>query len=56
MILQWPQITWLVIVAIVTGMTIVMHGQPRKGTYNIFTHMLAVAFGGFILYSGGFFG
>ena len=53
--LHWPQITWLVLVAIGLLLHANKHGQPRTGEYCFWSHLVGVAISIAILYCGGFF-
>ena len=51
----WPQITYIVLVAMSLGLTMAKHGQPRTDNHNAWTSLLALAIVMPLLYFGGFF-
>ena len=50
-----PQIIYLVIIILGTGINLAKHGEQKNDKYNIWTHLLSVVIILFILYKGGFF-
>lgn len=53
--LDWPQITYLVLVFIGMLLAARDHGKPKTGTENFFTTIFASSIGWTLLYFGGFF-
>jgi hypothetical protein len=53
--MEWPQITYIVLVCMGLGLTLAMDGQPRTGRHNFILSLLAAAIGFWIIWSGGFF-
>lgn len=51
----WPQITYIVLIAIGMTKALVLHGQPQKTKHNFWASLIASAILIFILYCGGFF-
>ena len=56
MIMQWPQITVVVLAAISLGIHMAKHGQPALYQYSAPIRLVAVAIYFWLLYEGGFFG
>lgn len=56
MIIGWPQIVWICIVAMNLGMYLVKHGEEMSGKYNFFISLICQLISLWILYCGGFFG
>ena len=52
---MWPQITYLILLAIGLMVSSYEHGKPKKGEHNIFWSLLSYIIGFWILYEGGFF-
>lgn len=58
MILEWPQITLVLMMAIEFGLILAKHGEMRTGLaahYNVWIHLVSVVVLLWILYEGGFF-
>ena len=53
--LHWPQITYLILVFLGTGISIERHGRPKTGHENCGLTILSVVIVMFLLYQGGFF-
>jgi hypothetical protein len=51
----WPQITYIVLMAVGLAMTLERHGEPKKGNENFFTAVAAAAIAFWLLWCGGFF-
>lgn len=56
MIMQWPQITMVVLTAISLGIHLAKHGQPMLHQYSALRRLVTVAIYFWLLYEGGFFG
>lgn len=54
MILHWPQVTELFLLALSLGINSARHGQPRTGKYSTGETLLSIIFVSVILYYGGF--
>ena len=55
MIIEWPQITWIVLQAMGLGVCIATHGKEQKPV-NAWYSIMAVILNVWIAISGGFFG
>ena len=53
--MNWPQITVLVLAGLGALSEAYMHGKPKTGKHNIFTHIIATSISLWILWAGGFF-
>ena len=53
--LDWPQITYLVLVFIGMLLAAHEHGKPKTGNHNFWTQVTASSIGWTLLYFGGFF-
>lgn len=51
----WPQIVWLILIAISLGMEMMRHGEPRTGNHSVFPVIFGFGLIGTILLFGGFF-
>lgn len=51
---MWPQITWVVLVALSLGIHAAKHGQPRD-PYNFGLSVISAVLAAGLLYAGGFF-
>lgn len=51
---MWPQITWVVLVALALGIHAAKHGQQRE-PYNFIMALVNVVISVGLLYAGGFF-
>lgn len=56
MILHWPQITWLALLAFGVLVSIAKDGKPRTGNHNLGHDMIAYVISVWLVYMGGFFG
>lgn len=56
MIMEWPQITWIILVffGLLTNAT--KDGQPKVENYNFGLYLISAAIGFILLKCGGFFG
>lgn len=54
--MSWPQITWIVLVSLVLGMTLMLHGQPRTDRHNFWWKLFDALVTAGVLWAGGFFG
>lgn len=54
--LEWPQITWFVLVLISLGVSVGKHGEPKEGNHNFWYSLIGTVIAFWIFYSGGFFG
>ena len=53
--MNWPQITWIALVSLGLGMTLVKHGEPRTGTRSFWWELFGTLATAWLLWSGGFF-
>ena len=53
--LQWPQIVWLVLMAMSVGATVMKHGEPINIKYSMWLALFRVILMGTLLWFGGFF-
>ncbi|MBH2976839.1 transglycosylase SLT domain-containing protein [Serratia marcescens] len=53
--MQWPQITWVVLVVLSLGVTLAKHGEPRTGKHSFWWQIFGIAATGWLLWCGGFF-
>jgi hypothetical protein len=53
--LQWPQLTYLALVALRLGISLAQHGQFKTEKHSFFTQLVGASLGLFLLYQGGFF-
>jgi hypothetical protein len=53
--MDWPQITYIALIASGLTKALILHGQPQKPKHNFWASLIASAILIFILYSGGFF-
>lgn len=53
--MNWPQITFIVLLAISLGMSMADHGKPKEGNENAWTALLGTIITVTLLYFGGFF-
>lgn len=53
--LQWPQIIWIVLMAMRLGVFSVMHGKPRTGKFSIWVLAFDISVMFPLLWWGGFF-
>lgn len=53
--LGWPQIIYMLLVALSFGVTVAKHGEPRD-PHNCLTQLIGIAIVLPLLYWGGFFG
>lgn len=51
-----PQIIFILLYAIGIGANAIQHGEPKQGTYNVWSSILGSSIGLSILWWGGFFG
>jgi hypothetical protein len=56
MIMQWPQIAWIVCSSLVIGLVAAQNGQPVVGTYSAKGISIIILLNVILLYYGGFFG
>ncbi len=54
MILEWPQITVIVLTAIGLGVALAVHDKPREGNHNFFLRSGKAIVLIWLLYMGGF--
>ena len=55
MIFHWPQIVWICLVLLSTGIELERHGKPKTGDHNCITYFISLFFAFIMLYYGGFF-
>jgi hypothetical protein len=53
--LQAPQIIYIIITALGTGISLAQHGKPKKGNESAWATIIAQALSFALLYWGGFF-
>lgn len=56
MILNWPQCTIIVLLAIGFGIAVSKHGEPNTGNHSMWWTMFGIGVELFLLTKGGFFG
>lgn len=54
MIIHWPQITYIILMSLSLGATLVLNGKPREN-YSFGISLLSVGITVSLLYMGGFF-
>ena len=52
--MDWPQITYIVLLAIVVGIDLAKDGEPRGGRHNFITTLISAAIVSWLLWAGGF--
>jgi fumarate reductase subunit D len=55
MILHWPQITYLLLVALSLWIGVGRHGTMKTGKHDARADIVRIAVGAWLLYQGGFF-
>ena len=55
-ILHWPQIIWIILVAMSLGIAIIKHGESFTQKYSMWKTLIRIAITGALLCWGGFFG
>jgi soluble lytic murein transglycosylase-like protein len=53
--MHWPQIVWIVWVSMGFTVSVMKHGKPLEGKYNVLGHLLRIAIAVTLLWFGGFF-
>ncbi|RKO76174.1 transglycosylase SLT domain-containing protein [Pectobacterium parmentieri] len=53
--MNWPQITWIVLVSLGLGMTLMKHGEPRTDKHSVWWSLFGALATAWLLWSGGFF-
>lgn len=53
--LQWPQIIWIVLMAMRLGVFVVMHGKPRTEKFSVWQQTFQIGSMFLLLWWGGFF-
>lgn len=53
--MNWPQITWIVLVSLGLGMTLMKHGEPRTDKHSFWWALFGALATAWLLWSGGFF-
>lgn len=56
MILEIPQIIWIVLTMLGLGIYLAKHGKKKEDNYNFWSALLGVILNCILLYYGGFFG
>lgn len=52
----WPQVAYIVLLAMGVGIHLANHGQPRNDNYSVFVALISSSISLGIVYAGGFFG
>jgi hypothetical protein len=55
MIMAWPQLTLIVLMALSLGIMLSKHGEPKTGYESFWVSLTTAAFEFWLLYEGGFF-
>ncbi|KHS86774.1 transglycosylase SLT domain-containing protein [Pectobacterium aroidearum] len=53
--MNWPQITWIALVSLGLGMTLMKHGEPRTDKHSVWWSLFGALATAWLLWSGGFF-
>ncbi|KHS67332.1 lytic murein transglycosylase [Pectobacterium brasiliense] len=53
--MNWPQITWIVLVSLGLGMTLMKHGEPRTDKHSAWWALFGALATAWLLWCGGFF-
>ncbi|WP_225087451.1 transglycosylase SLT domain-containing protein [Pectobacterium colocasium] len=53
--MNWPQITWIALVSLGLGMTLMKHGEPRTDKHSVWWALFGALATAWLLWCGGFF-